>query len=142
DNKEEDGSVIHYDNGAIARLLDRNQNEAEDTEVQNMNEYLSSFKVAQYVVREEEKMEELEREVIKQEENVDPDYWEKLLRHHYEQQQEDLARNLGKGKRVRKQVNYNDAAQEDQGQAPSSSSSLTPSLLLCKPRDSLSPTSA
>lgn len=47
---------------------------------------------------------------------MDPDYWEKLLRHHYEQQQEDLARNLGKGKRVRKQVNYNDAAQEDQGQ--------------------------
>ncbi|XP_072006025.1 chromodomain-helicase-DNA-binding protein 3 isoform X3 [Engystomops pustulosus] len=114
DNKEEDSSVIHYDNGAIARLLDRNQDETEDTEVQNMNEYLSSFKVAQYVVREEEKLEELEREVIKQEENVDPDYWEKLLRHHYEQQQEDLARNLGKGKRVRKQVNYNDAAQEDQ----------------------------
>ncbi|XP_040271140.1 chromodomain-helicase-DNA-binding protein 3 isoform X2 [Bufo bufo] len=114
DNKEDDSSVIHYDNGAIARLLDRNQNETEDTEVQNMNEYLSSFKVAQYVVREEEKLEELEREVIKQEENVDPDYWEKLLRHHYEQQQEDLARNLGKGKRVRKQVNYNDAAQEDQ----------------------------
>ncbi|KAM4036249.1 chromodomain-helicase-DNA-binding protein 3 isoform 3-T3 [Anomaloglossus baeobatrachus] len=114
DNKEEDSSVIHYDNGAIARLLDRNQDETEDTEVQNMNEYLSSFKVAQYVVKEEEKLEELEREVIKQEENVDPDYWEKLLRHHYEQQQEDLARNLGKGKRVRKQVNYNDAAQEDQ----------------------------
>uniref|UniRef100_A0A2K5S0D7 Chromodomain helicase DNA binding protein 3 n=2 Tax=Cebus imitator TaxID=2715852 RepID=A0A2K5S0D7_CEBIM len=79
-----------------------------------MNEYLSSFKVAQYVVREEDKIEEIEREIIKQEENVDPDYWEKLLRHHYEQQQEDLARNLGKGKRVRKQVNYNDAAQEDQ----------------------------
>lgn len=53
--------------------------------------------------------------MIKQEENVDPDYWEKLLRHHYEQQQEDLARNLGKGKRIRKQVNYNDASQEDQG---------------------------
>ncbi|XP_053318668.1 chromodomain-helicase-DNA-binding protein 3 isoform X2 [Spea bombifrons] len=114
DNREDDSSVIHYDNRAIARLLDRNQDETEDTEVQNMNEYLSSFKVAQYVVREEEKLEELEREVIKQEENVDPDYWEKLLRHHYEQQQEDLARNLGKGKRVRKQVNYNDAAQEDQ----------------------------
>lgn len=61
--------------------------------------------------------EEVEREIIKQEENVDPDYWEKLLRHHYEQQQEDLARNLGKGKRVRKQVNYNDASQEDQGAA-------------------------
>ena len=59
--------------------------------------------------------EEVDREIIKQEENVDPDYWEKLLRHHYEQQQEDLARNLGKGKRIRKQVNYNDASQEDQG---------------------------
>lgn len=46
---------------------------------------------------------------------MDPDYWEKLLRHHYEQQQEDLARNLGKGKRIRKQVNYNDTSQEDQG---------------------------
>lgn len=55
----------------------------------------------------------MEREIIKQEESVDPDYWEKLLRHHYEQQQEDLARNLGKGKRIRKQVNYNDGSQED-----------------------------
>lgn len=50
-------------------------------------------------------------EVLKQEaEQADPAYWEKLLRHHYEQQQEDLTRSLGKGKRVRKQVNYNDAA--------------------------------
>ena len=64
--------------------------------------------------------EEVEREIIKQEENVDPDYWEKLLRHHYEQQQEDLARNLGKGKRIRKQVNYNDTTQEDQGRLRSS----------------------
>lgn len=62
-------------------------------------------------------IEEIEREIIKQEENVDPDYWEKLLRHHYEQQQEDLASKLGKGKRNRKPVNYNDAAQEDQGMA-------------------------
>ncbi|XP_043542852.1 chromodomain-helicase-DNA-binding protein 3 isoform X2 [Chiloscyllium plagiosum] len=114
DNKDEDSSVIHYDGAAIDRLLDRNQDATEDTDIQSMNEYLTSFKVAQYVVREEDKEEEIEREIIKQEENVDPDYWEKLLRHHYEQQQEDLARNLGKGKRVRKQVNYNDAAQEDQ----------------------------
>lgn len=62
--------------------------------------------------------EEVEREIIKQEESVDPDYWEKLLRHHYEQQQEDLARNLGKGKRIRKQVNYNDGSQEDRGTNP------------------------
>ena len=69
----------------------------------------------------------MEREIIKQEENVDPDYWEKLLRHHYEQQQEDLARNLGKGKRIRKQVNYNDTTQEDQGrlsQPPVSTSDI------------------
>uniref|UniRef100_A0A8C9TKM4 Chromodomain helicase DNA binding protein 4 n=1 Tax=Scleropages formosus TaxID=113540 RepID=A0A8C9TKM4_SCLFO len=109
-NKEEDSSVIHYDDKAIDRLLDRNQDATDDTEIQSMNEYLSSFKVAQYVVKDEEE----EREIIKQEESVDPDYWEKLLRHHYEQQQEDLARNLGKGKRIRKQVNYNDDWQDDQ----------------------------
>uniref|UniRef100_A0A667Z319 Chromodomain helicase DNA binding protein 3 n=1 Tax=Myripristis murdjan TaxID=586833 RepID=A0A667Z319_9TELE len=103
---EDEGSVIHYDSTAIERLLDRSQDATDDTDVQNMNEYLSSFKVAQYM--------EIEREIIKQEENVDPDYWEKLLRHHYEQQQEDLASKLGKGKRNRKPVNYNDAAQEDQ----------------------------
>ncbi|XP_037388154.1 chromodomain-helicase-DNA-binding protein 5 isoform X1 [Pygocentrus nattereri] len=115
DSKDgEEGSVIHYDDDAISKLLDRSQDATEDTEIQNMNEYLSSFKVAQYVVREEDGEEEVQREIIKQEENVDPDYWEKLLRHHYEQQQEDLARNLGKGKRIRKQVNYNDTSQEDQ----------------------------
>uniref|UniRef100_A0A8C5D7M2 Chromodomain-helicase-DNA-binding protein 5-like n=1 Tax=Gouania willdenowi TaxID=441366 RepID=A0A8C5D7M2_GOUWI len=111
---EMEGNVIHYDDDAISKLLDRSQDATEDTEIQNMNEYLSSFKVAQYVVKEEDEEEEVEREIIKQEENVDPDYWEKLLRHHYEQQQEDLARNLGKGKRIRKQVNYNDTTQEDQ----------------------------
>uniref|UniRef100_A0A3Q2VQR6 Chromodomain helicase DNA binding protein 4 n=1 Tax=Haplochromis burtoni TaxID=8153 RepID=A0A3Q2VQR6_HAPBU len=114
DNKEDDSSVIHYDDQAIDRLLDRNQDATDDTELQSMNEYLSSFKVAQYVVKDEDdEEEEVEREVIKQEESVDPDYWEKLLRHHYEQQQEDLARNLGKGKRTRKPVNYNDGSQED-----------------------------
>ncbi|XP_034712878.1 chromodomain-helicase-DNA-binding protein 3 isoform X3 [Etheostoma cragini] len=114
DKVEDEGSVIHYDSVAIERLLDRSQDATDDSDVQNMNEYLSSFKVAQYMVREEDKIEEIEREIIKQEENVDPDYWEKLLRHHYEQQQEDLASKLGKGKRNRKPVNYNDAAQEDQ----------------------------
>ncbi|XP_056225043.1 chromodomain-helicase-DNA-binding protein 3 isoform X2 [Seriola aureovittata] len=114
DKVEDEGNVIHYDSVAIERLLDRSQDATDDSDVQNMNEYLSSFKVAQYMVREEDKIEEIEREIIKQEENVDPDYWEKLLRHHYEQQQEDLASKLGKGKRNRKPVNYNDAAQEDQ----------------------------
>uniref|UniRef100_A0A673GTB6 Chromodomain-helicase-DNA-binding protein 4-like n=1 Tax=Sinocyclocheilus rhinocerous TaxID=307959 RepID=A0A673GTB6_9TELE len=119
ENKEEDSSVIHYDDKAIDRLLDRNQDATDDTEIQSMNEYLSSFKVAQYVVKDEEEEEEVQREIIKQEESVDPDYWEKLLRHHYEQQQEDLARNLGKGKRIRKQVNYNDDWQDDQSDGQS-----------------------
>uniref|UniRef100_A0A8C2F7J3 Chromodomain helicase DNA binding protein 4 n=1 Tax=Cyprinus carpio TaxID=7962 RepID=A0A8C2F7J3_CYPCA len=115
DNKEEDSSVIHYDDKAIDRLLDRNQDATDDTELQSMNEYLSSFKVAQYVVKDEGEEEDVDRDIIKQEESVDPDYWEKLLRHHYEQQQEDLARHLGKGKRPRKPVNYNDCSQEDRG---------------------------
>lgn len=55
DNKDvEDSSVIHYDDAAISKLLDRNQDATDDTELQNMNEYLSSFKVAQYVVLEED----------------------------------------------------------------------------------------
>lgn len=54
DNKEDDSSVIHYDDHAIDRLLDRNQDATDDTELQSMNEYLSSFKVAQYVVKDED----------------------------------------------------------------------------------------
>ena len=110
--KEEEASTeetaIHYDDKAIEDLLDRSKEGIEQKELW-ANEYLSSFKVASYVTKEVEE-EEPETEILKQEvESADPAYWEKLLRHHYEQQQEDLARTLGKGKRVRKQVNYNDA---------------------------------
>lgn len=77
------------------------------------------------------KEEEVEREVIKQEESVDPDYWEKLLRHHYEQQQEDLARNLGKGKRTRKPVNYNDGSQEDRGIRQGTEQHIKQPLFVC-----------
>ena len=105
--KEEEGKeeeAIHYDDVAVSSLIDRTQEGIEQKESW-ANEYLSSFKVASYVTKEGDNEEEQETEVIKQEaENTDPAYWEKLLRHHYEQQQEDLARSLGKGKRVRKQV--------------------------------------
>lgn len=74
--------------------------------------------------------EDVDREIIKQEESVDPDYWEKLLRHHYEQQQEDLARHLGKGKRPRKPVNYNDCSQEDRGSRRGTDALLMLFLLL------------
>ncbi|CAG2061894.1 unnamed protein product, partial [Timema podura] len=94
--------AIHYDDKAIDGLLDRSKQGIEQKE-NWANEYLSSFKVASYVTKEGEEEEE-PTEIIKQEaENTDPAYWVKLLRHHYEQQQEDMARTLGKGKRV----NYN-----------------------------------
>lgn len=110
-NEKSQEARILWDEDAIGKLLDRSQEGQEEKEMA-LNEYLSSFKVATYTVQEgEEEEEEAEMEVLKQEaEHADPAYWEKLLRHHYEQQQEDMARSLGKGKRVRKQVNYNDAA--------------------------------
>lgn len=114
DDESKEEETIHYDDKAIEDLLDRSKEGIEQKELW-ANEYLGSFKVASYVTKEAEE-EEPETEILKQEaENTDPAYWEKLLRHHYEQQQEDLARSLGKGKRVRKQVNYNDAmgGQED-----------------------------
>ncbi|EFA09958.2 chromodomain-helicase-DNA-binding protein Mi-2 homolog isoform X2 [Tribolium castaneum] len=109
--KEDEGKedeAIHYDDKAVNELLDRTKEGIEQKE-NWANEYLSSFKVASYVTKEGDNEEEVDTEIIKQEaENTDPAYWIKLLRHHYEQQQEDIARTLGKGKRVRKQVNYND----------------------------------
>ncbi|XP_063922162.1 chromodomain-helicase-DNA-binding protein Mi-2 homolog [Zophobas morio] len=109
--KEDEGKedeAIHYDDRAVNELLDRTKEGIEQKE-NWANEYLSSFKVASYVTKEGDNEEEVDTEIIKQEaENTDPAYWIKLLRHHYEQQQEDIARTLGKGKRVRKQVNYND----------------------------------
>lgn len=98
--KEEEGKedeAIHYDDKAVTELLDRSKEGIEQKE-NWANEYLSSFKVASYVTKEGETEEEADTEIIKQEaENTDPAYWIKLLRHHYEQQQEDIARTLGKG---------------------------------------------
>ncbi|KAJ9598817.1 hypothetical protein L9F63_026649 [Diploptera punctata] len=93
--KEEEGKedeAIHYDDKAIDELLDRTKEGIEQKE-NWANEYLSSFKVASYVTKEgNDGSEEEPTEIIKQEaENTDPAYWVKLLRHHYEQQQEDMA---------------------------------------------------
>lgn len=107
--KEDEGKdteAIHYDDKAVEELLDRSNKGVEEKE-NWANDYLSSFKVASYATKGEDE-EDPETEVIKQEENADPAYWVKLLRHHYEQHQEDVGRTLGKGKRVRKQVNYTD----------------------------------
>ena len=115
--KEEEGkeseTAIHYDDKAIEGLLDRTQEGIEQKELW-ANEYLSSFKVASYVTKEaEEEEEEVEEPVqskpVKDESANDPHYWEKLLGAHYVQYQENISRSLGKGKRVRKQVNYMDS---------------------------------
>merc|ERR1712012_396413 len=104
----ESANDIVYNDEAVAALLDRTQEGIEEKESW-ANEYLSSFKVATYQTKEGGEVEE-EVEVLKQEaDNTDPAYWEKLLRHHYEQAQEDVAR--GMGKRVRKQVNYGDGGE-------------------------------
>jgi len=101
---EADEDIV-YDQKAVDTLLDRSQEGIEDKESW-ANEYLSSFKVATYQTKDagEEEVEVLKEEV----ESTDPAYWEKLLRHHYEQHQEDVQLKMGKGKRIRKQVNYGD----------------------------------
>merc|ERR1740116_335252 len=109
----EDGESVNdivYDDATVAGLLDRFQEGIEEKESW-ANEYLSSFKVATYATKEGGE-EEVDVEVLKQDaHNTDPAYWEKLLRHHYEQAQEDVSRSMGKGKRVRKQVNYGDGGE-------------------------------
>jgi chromodomain-helicase-DNA-binding protein 4 len=104
----ESSNDIVYDDKAVAQLLDRSQEGIEEKESW-ANEYLSSFKVATYNTKDSGAPEE-EVEILKEEaENTDPAYWEKLLRHHYEQHQEDVSKSMGKGKRVRRTVNYGDA---------------------------------
>jgi len=66
DKVEDEGNVIHYDSTAIERLLDRSQDATDDSDVQNMNEYLSSFKVARYMVREEDKVRRRGKQKINQ----------------------------------------------------------------------------
>ncbi|TKR71703.1 hypothetical protein L596_019259 [Steinernema carpocapsae] len=113
---------IIWDDNAISALLDRTAGEeekkpteGEDKDKHWTNEYLSSFKVATYTTREadEEEEEPDDTEIIKESaQETDPDYWEKLLRHHYEQEQETQQQKLGKGKRMRKQVNYENMQQD------------------------------
>merc|ERR1711997_163365 len=109
DEKEGEGNDddIVYATKAVEALLDRSQEGIEEKESW-ANEYLSSFKVATYQTKDAGGPDE-DVEVITQEaETTDPAYWEKLLRHHYEQHQETVQSVMGKGKRVRRTVNYGD----------------------------------
>nr|VZI41857.1 unnamed protein product [Spirometra erinaceieuropaei] len=151
DQDDSDEHCIVYNDAALERLLDRSQQGMQEKEME-MNDYLSSFKVAHYEKREiqdeeEEEVEEEEqedREVIQQDlDPADPAYWEKLLRHHFEQAQEDQARSLGKGKRIRKKVNYstNHEDEEEWNEAMSDHDSNF-STKVCKGRFSRKPITA
>ncbi|CAF1281866.1 unnamed protein product [Rotaria sordida] len=110
DGGEGSGSKIHYDDQAIEKLLDRSQEGIQEKE-DGLNEYLSSFKVASYVTREtnddeDEDFREPPPSSTTIEENMDPNYWEKLLRMQFEQERELESHAYGKGKRLKRQVNY------------------------------------
>ena len=104
------GSKIHYDDQAIDRLLDRSQEGIQEKE-EGLNEYLSSFKVASYATVENDDEDEDVREPPPSagptmEDLIDPNYWEKLLRVQFEQERELESHAYGKGKRLKRQVNY------------------------------------
>lgn len=114
--KEEEGKeaeMIVYDDKAIDELLDRTKEGIEQKELL-ADEYMSSFKVASYVTKEAEVVEEEEEEDKEKDKKKtdqqmdDPMYWEKLLGTHFMTFQDGQHKTLGKGKRVRKQVIYID----------------------------------
>ena len=118
------GAKIHYDDQAIEKLLDRSQEGIQEKE-DGLNEYLSSFKVASYATREmnEEEEEEDYREqppTAIADENLDPFYWEKLLRIQYEQDRELESHAYGKGKRSKRTVNYAVSTNEENWNEPNS----------------------
>jgi hypothetical protein len=102
------GAKIHYDDQAIEKLLDRSQEGIQEKE-EGLNEYLSSFKVASYATREtneDDEEEDFREQPTAIDESLDPNYWEKLLRLQFEQERELESHAYGKGKRLKRQVNY------------------------------------
>jgi chromodomain-helicase-DNA-binding protein 4 len=132
EQESENAGRIVYDDTAVRELLDRSKQGVEEKQTL-ANEYLSSFKVASYVIRSKDEVDD--REILKDEvADTDSDYWEKLLRHHWEQQQEIIEGTLGKGKRARKQINYfvEEEYQQEAG-LPIFLSLLLPSGILVQP---------
>jgi hypothetical protein len=102
------GAKIHYDDQAIEKLLDRSQEGIQEKE-EGLNEYLSSFKVASYATREtneDDEEEDFREQAPVIEETIEGNYWEKLLRMQFEQERELESHAYGKGKRLKRQVNY------------------------------------
>ena len=122
--KDEAGvDKIVYDDAAIEALLDRNQDVTpEDQQYESasnqLNDYFSSFKVAAYVAKKkdevaaDDKLDEIEDEeaaepgAVKLAAESDREFWSKLFDTKELIEPEEQLEDLGKGKRVRKAVNY------------------------------------
>ncbi|KAL7671473.1 hypothetical protein ACOME3_006369 [Neoechinorhynchus agilis] len=110
EQQQQEEGHIHYDDSAIDSLLDRSQRGIEEKEC-GLNEYLSSFKVASYLMKEQEAI--VEEEVV----NVPVEtggYWERLLGNRHKELVEEQSKNLGKGKRSRRVVNYASTGNDDE----------------------------
>ncbi|KAI6653320.1 Chromodomain helicase DNA binding protein 4 L homeolog [Oopsacas minuta] len=107
---EEVSGRIVYDKEEIDRLLDRSQEGVGETKF-GANDYLSSFKVATFALKDQEQAQEEEKEEpteLTKESEEDVMFWERVLRHHYILYKEQEEAKWGKGKRARKTVNYSE----------------------------------
>jgi chromodomain-helicase-DNA-binding protein 4 len=105
---------IHYDDGAIDRLLNRDQVGEEETTLDDEEEdgFLKAFKVANFEYIDEVEAEGKEEEAVPSAEfrsNINTNsekasYWEELLKDRFEVHKVEELNTLGKGKRSRKQM--------------------------------------
>lgn len=125
--KDGKSEAIHYDDKAVADLLDRTNRGIEEKESW-ANEYLSSFKVASYATKEDH---EEHDDYNNDAENTDPSYWENLMgksqpklpkkqKKQSQQSQVDVESIMGKGKRIRKEIDYSNQYPSPNRATPSS----------------------
>ena len=119
------GGGISYDEEAIDRLLDRsNIAERQREESVKENEYLNSFRVADYDIVEEE--DQTSSNVTNDSSSSNNNYWEVLLKPHHDeliQDESKLEEQFGKGKRNRNknQIQYYNSESSTVQSSPSSS---------------------
>lgn len=96
EDKENDKDAICYDEEAINHLLDRSQKGIAEKE--NLcNEYLSTFKVATYTTKDQNKTNE----------NIsDLEQWRNSVKNEHKHRAEEEANKYGRGKRILQPVNY------------------------------------
>lgn len=121
--KDDKEGVVEYTDEIIEEMLNRDQVGEEEVK-EGMNDFLRSFRVASYQMKDTNDVEkeiaalELEEEEEKKKQE-DPNYWSRLLEEDHLQQiqiekQEKIERDLmmGRGKRNRRKVNYSDTTNQ------------------------------